>query len=195
MKQPGRVLLLVTSVLCVSLCAVVSTYAAEEGGSAATEKATELFKWINFAIVAGLILWVFGKVLPSKFRANAETISSAITKATAVKAEADRQLREAETKLAHLQKEVAELRAIAERESATEVERIRAVTQADIQKIGVAAKGEIEAAERAARVELKALAAKLAVDGAESLLAKQLTPKAQELLVSEFVKSLEGRPN
>jgi F0F1-type ATP synthase membrane subunit b/b' len=44
-------------------------------------------------------------------------------------------------------------------------------------------------------VELKALAAKLAVDGAESLLVKQLTPKAQELLVSEFVKSLEGRPN
>ena len=54
---------------------------------------------------------------------------------------------------------------------------------------------EIDAAERAARLELKALAASLAVDGAESLLAKQLTPAAQETLVDTFVKSLEGRPN
>jgi len=35
----------------------------------------------------------------------------------------------------------------------------------------------------------------LAVDGAESLLAKQLTPQAQESLVAAFMKSLEGRPN
>jgi F0F1-type ATP synthase membrane subunit b/b' len=49
--------------------------------------------------------------------------------------------------------------------------------------------------ERAARLELKAIAAKLAVDGAETLLAKQLTPQTQESLVSAFVKSLEGRPN
>jgi len=42
---------------------------------------------------------------------------------------------------------------------------------------------------------LKAIAAKLAVDGAESLLARQLTPGAQEALIGDFVKSLEGRPN
>ena len=61
--------------------------------------------------------------------------------------------------------------------------------------MAAAAKAEIEATERAARLELKALAANLAVDGAETLLAKQLTPKAQESLISNFVKSLEGRPN
>jgi F-type H+-transporting ATPase subunit b len=91
--------------------------------------------------------------------------------------------------------EVAELRAFAERESAAEVVRLRAATQSDAQKIAAAAKAEIEAAERAARLELKALAANLAVDGAETLLVKQLTPKAQESLISDFVKSLEGRPN
>ena len=73
--------------------------------------------------------------------------------------------------------------------------RLRAATQSDAQKIAVAAKAEIEAAERAARRALKALAANLAVDGAESLLAKQLNPQAQEALISGFVKSLEGRPN
>ena len=188
-------LLRAASVLAILICAVLSARAAEEGGNASAEHATGIFKWINFAIVTGVILWVFGKVLPSKFRANAETISAAITKATAAKAAADAQLHEAELKLANLQKEVAELRAVSERESAAEVERLRAATQSDAKKISAAASVEIEAAERAARLELKAIAAKLAVDGAESQLVKQLTPAAQESLVSNFVKSLEGRPN
>jgi F-type H+-transporting ATPase subunit b len=190
----NRRVLFAAGALFVSLLAAVSLRA-EEGGNAATESATEIFKWINFAIVAGLIAWVFGRKLPSVFQARAEAVSSAITKATSAKAAADAQLREAETRLANLQKEVTELRAPAEKEAAAEVVRLRAATQSDAQKIAAAAKAEIEAAERAARLELKALAANLAVDGAESLLAKQLTPKAQESLISNFVKSLEGRPN
>jgi F-type H+-transporting ATPase subunit b len=190
--RPG---VLFASVLFVALFAVMSARAAEEGVSPAVGSATEIFKWINFAIVSGLLIWVFGKLLPPVFRKKAETISSAITTATNAKAAADAQLREAETRLANLQKEVAELRANAEREGTAEVTRLRAATQTDAEKIAAAAKTEIEAAERAARLELKALAANLAVDGAETLLAKQLTPQAQESLISNFVKSLEGRPN
>jgi len=176
-------------------CVALSAHAAEEGGNAATERANEIFKWINFAIVAAVLIWLFAKKLPPWFRGNADRISSAITKATAAKVEAERQVREAETKLANLKQEIAALQATAQREAAEEGERIRALTQSDAKKVGIAAQAEIEAAERAARLELKALAAALAVDGAESLLAKQLTPSAQETLVDTFVKSLEGRPN
>jgi F-type H+-transporting ATPase subunit b len=193
--RPSRRILSVTSVFFLALFAAVSVRAAQEGGSAGAEQTTEIFKWINFTIVAGAVLWFFGKFLPPKFRANAETIGAAISKATAAKAAADGRLKIAETKLANLEKEVAELRAHAERESAAEGERIRATTHADAKKISAAANAEIEAAERAARLELKAIAARLAVDGAESLLAKQLTPAAQEALIGNFVKSLEGRPN
>jgi F-type H+-transporting ATPase subunit b len=191
----NRRVLIAVSFLFVLLFAGVGAQAAEEGGNPAVERATEVFKWINFAIVAGLILWLCLKKAPKFFSGRAAAISSAITKATAAKAAADAQLREAETKLANLQKEVAELRAFAERESAAEVARLRAATHTDAQKIAAAAKAEIEAAERAARLALKALAANLAVDGAESLLAKQLNPQAQEALINNFVESLEGRPN
>jgi F-type H+-transporting ATPase subunit b len=176
------------------LFAVMTVHAAEQGGGT-QERANDIFKWINFALVAVGLFWLFGKVLPSKFRANADAISSAITKATAVKAEADRHLREAEEKLARLEQEVAELRATAQREGVAEAERIRSAAQNDAQRVELAAKVEIEATERAARLELKAIAANLAVDGAESLLAKQLTPQVQEALVSAFVKGLAGRPN
>jgi F-type H+-transporting ATPase subunit b len=183
------------TILFALLFAVISVHAAEEGGNAAQERTNEIFKWINFALLAAGLLWLFGKFLPPKFRANADNINSAIAKATAAKAEADRQLREAEQKLARLEQEVAQLRATAQREALAEADRIHNATESDAQKIGVAARAEMEAAERAARLELKAIAANLAVDGAESLLAKQLTPQAQEALVSAFVKGLAGRPN
>ncbi len=191
----SRVWKLFAGALVILLFAAVSAHAAEEGGSATTEHAQEIFKWINFAIVAGLLAWVFLKLTPSFFRKNAETISSAISKATGAKAEADRRLREAEQKLARLDQALAQLRATAQGEMAAEAERLRAATESDIQRAGLAAKAEIEAAERAARLELKVTAANLAVDEAETLLTKELTPKVQESLVAAFVNSLEGRPN
>jgi F-type H+-transporting ATPase subunit b len=168
--------------------------AAEEGANTSGHT-TELFKWINFGIVALVVLWAFGKKLPPVFRANAESIGSAIAKATAVKAEADKQLADAEARLARLDEEIAAMRIAAEKEAAADAARIKEMAKSDAEKISLAAKAEMEAAERAARMELKALAAKLAVDGAESLLVKQLTAQAQESLVSGFVASLEGRPN
>ncbi|HEX8836960.1 MAG TPA: hypothetical protein VF748_08495 [Candidatus Acidoferrum sp.] len=187
--------LIAASAVIAALFLTLTAQAAEEGGASGAETATEIFKWINFVTVAGALLWVYLKKAPGFFRGRAEAIRSAITKAGSAKAAADAQLREAETKLANLDKEVAELRSFAEREAAAEVDRIRTATRSDLEKIAAAAKAEIEAAERAARLELKALAAKLAVDGAEALLVKQLNTQAQAGLISNFVKSLEGMPN
>jgi F-type H+-transporting ATPase subunit b len=191
----NRRIILFASAAVAALFFTLCAHAAEEGGAGGAVTAKEILNWINFAIVAGAILWVCLKKAPGFFRGRAEAIGSAITKAGSAKAAAEAQLREAEGKLANLEKEVAQLRALAERESASEAERIRTVTRSDLEKIATAAKAEIQAAERAARLDLKALAAKLAVDGAESLLVKQLTAQAQDGLISNFVKSLEGMPN
>ena len=177
------------------LFSAAAVFGAEEGGSSAEHSSEMLFKWIHFAILAGLLYWLFGKFLPSKFRRNADNIGSAITKATAAKVEAERKLQEAVTRMGNLEREIAEFRVQAQRDAAAEVERLRAATVLDVEKIRAAAKAEIEAAERAARVELKELAAKLAVDDAEALVAKQMTPAVQEAMISSFVQSLQGRPN
>ena len=186
------------AIICgVAVATLVVTVGAhsEEQVSAAQQSTETLFKWINFILVAGVIAWISWKRAPAFFGKRADAISSAVKKATDARVQADRLLREAEGKLANLEKEVAGLRAAAQRESAVEVERIHALTEGDAAKIDAAAKAEIGAAERAARLELKALAAQLAVSGAESLLAQQLTPETQDLLISNFVKSLESRPN
>jgi F-type H+-transporting ATPase subunit b len=169
--------------------------AAEAGQSPAEGRIGLLFKWIHFLILAAVLIWLFRKILPPIFRRKADIISEAIAKAAAAKAEAERQLKAAAAKLTRLEQEVAEFRAAAQKEAQAEFERLRKLTQLDVERIGLAAKGEIEAAERAARVALKAVAAKLAVDGAESLVAKQMTPAVQDALIHNFVQSLQGRPN
>ena len=176
--------------------AAVPALAAEGSESNPAEQGIGvIFKWINFAIVAGAIGYLCVKKGPGFFRGRAERISAAITQAAAAKAGADRQLQDAETRLRSMEQEIAGLRVAAEREAAAEGGRIRAATQMEVEKIARAAKAEIEAAERGARFELKVLAARLAVDGAASLLTKQLTPQVQEALVNAFVQDLAGRPN
>jgi len=195
MKGPGKAMCRAAGVLAMLLLASFASGADEGGSSAGQVMSLDAFKWVHFVIVLALLYWVFRKVLPETFRRNADNISAAIRKATAAKAEADRLLKEAETKLARLEQEVARFRAQAQKDAAAEIERLRALTKADAEKIAVAAKAEIEAAERAARVALKELAAKLAVDHAEILVAKQLTPGLQAAMLNEFVESLEGRAN
>jgi F-type H+-transporting ATPase subunit b len=175
---------------------VLSVRAAEQGGSVTEQPIGITFKWVHFVILVALLVWLFVFKLPgSFFRPNANRISEAISKATAAKAEADRQLREAAVKLTTLEQEVAAFRTAALRESNAEVERLRTATGNEAEKIRAAAKAEIAAAERAARVELKALAAELAVDKAESLVAQQMTPAVQDALIQNFVQGLQGRPN
>ena len=179
-----------------SLAFAMVVRSAEQGETSGPEDSLgQTFKWIHFVILAGIGIWLFGKVLPPLFRSNAEKISSAITKANAAKQDAERRLKEAESKLANLEKEIAAFRATAEKEAAAEVERLKALTQSDAEKIRVAAGVEMEAAEHAARVELKALAAELAVDGAEKQVAERMTPSIQEVMINSFVQSLNGRPN
>jgi F-type H+-transporting ATPase subunit b len=177
-----------------SLFLAAAALAVGEGGTHPAEP-TELFRWINFAIVAGALIWALVKILPPKFRLNAENINSAITKAQAVKTEADRKLKEVEQRLAKLEEEVQVIREEARKDAAAEAGRIRALAKSDLEKVAIAAKAEIEAAERAARLELKAIAAKLAVDRAELLVAQRLTPQTQDALIAGFVKSLNGSRN
>ncbi|HUN62301.1 MAG TPA: ATP synthase F0 subunit B [Candidatus Sulfotelmatobacter sp.] len=196
MKRPLSTILhgLLASSLMLTLAA--ASQAAQEGATPAEQTlAGTIFKWIHFLIVVALAYWVFAKLLPPYARHNADRISAAISKSTAAKAEAERQLKEAVEKLSRLEQEVMQFREQAKKDAAAEWDRLRHMTQADVHKVGIAAKAEIDAAERAARVELKALAAKLAVDRAESLITGRLTPTLQESMFNNFVHSLQETPN
>ena len=159
------------------------------------------FQFINFALVAGAIIWVLVKKAPAFFAARAAEIGSAIDEGSKVKAQAEARRDEAKKRLANLASEVEELRAAALRDAAAEAERIQAATREEAAKIERAAQAEVDAALRSARHELRAVAARLSVERAEALLRAEMTPGAEEGIFNTFLGELAppgspaGRPN
>lgn len=179
--------------LVVAIAAAAPAFAAEEGGGGGGDVAFTpvgwLFRGINFAILLFLGYRMLRKA-PQWFRNSAARIVSAIEESRQVKEEADRVLQDAQRRLAGLDQEIAALRTGARNDAAAETERIRVATQEEEAKIERAADAEIVAAERATRMELKAMAAQLAVQRAEALLQDQVTPERQAALLRGFVQNL-----
>jgi F0F1-type ATP synthase membrane subunit b/b' len=163
-------------------------FAQEEAGPEATPTGW-VFRWLNFAIVAVLIVWGFSKAAPY-FRKNAEEISQKIAEGTRAREAAERQRDEAKAKLANIPQEVEAIRAEAKRGMQIEGERLRALAKSEAQTIERAGHAEIAAAERAARIELKLLAAHLAVERAEAVLRRDLTEDNEAALFRTFVAEL-----
>jgi F-type H+-transporting ATPase subunit b len=145
---------------------------------------------LNFAVIAGVLVWAGWKYLPGFFRLRTEQIQSAIEEARAASQDANRRLAEIEARLSHLDQEIAELRATAEKEGAAEEARIRAAAEEDARKIVQSTEQEIAAAAKAARRELAVYAASLAV----ALAAKrmQIDRPTDQGLVRDFIGQLSA---
>ena len=118
---------------------------------------------LNFAVIAGVILWACRKYLPGAFRDRTAAIQKAMREAQKASDEARRKLAEIELRLSKLDSEIDAMREHAEKEAAEEAARIQAAAKEDAQKIVAAAEREIAAAAKAARRALTAHAADLAV--------------------------------
>jgi hypothetical protein len=102
-KTAKRYAQIAASLLFSLLFLALNTHA-EEAGSASQQSAENLFKWINFALVAGVIVWLCLKKGPAFFGRRADSISSEIQKSTEAKKQAEQQLQDAETELQNLEK-------------------------------------------------------------------------------------------
>jgi F-type H+-transporting ATPase subunit b len=176
------------------MLAVAAPAVAQEGESPADSPTGWVFRWINFAIVAALLIWGFRKAAPA-FRARQADIAEKIAEGTRAREAAEARRREVEEKLKGLDQEIAKIGADARLATAAEAQRIRAGAKEDAQKIEAAAQAEIAAAERVARKGLRSLAAQLAVERAEAQLRDELTPKAEATIFRGFVEELDRSAN
>jgi len=118
---------------------------------------------LNFAMIAWIILWASRKYLPGAFSARTAAIQKAMQEAQKAGEQARRRLAEIESRLMKLDVEIGMMRDTAEKEAAAEEARIQAAAQEDARKMLESAQLEIAAALKAARRELTAYAADLAV--------------------------------
>jgi F-type H+-transporting ATPase subunit b len=118
---------------------------------------------LNFVVIAGVIVWAGYKYLPGIFRDRSAAIQKAMQEAQMASEEARRRLADIESRLMKLDVEIGMMRDAAEKEGAAEEARIQAVAEEDARKIVASAEQEIAAAVKAARRQLKAYGADLAV--------------------------------
>jgi F-type H+-transporting ATPase subunit b len=158
------------------------------------EPVAEGFEFLNFAIVAAAILYGLFKFLPQTLRKRREDIQQRLVDARAATEQANARLRAVEEKFARLDEEIAAIRAQAEREGVAEEARMKALIEAERQRIVASAEQEIAAAALTARRELKRFAAELAVDRARQMVS--VDDERDLALVRQFTQELgEGARN
>lgn len=154
-----------------------------------------VFRWLNFVFVFGGAGYLIAKNGGKFFQAHAREIAQSITEASAARAEAERELRGVESKIAQLNVEIASMHESARRDSEAEAERLRVEGLAEIEKIRQAARAELESTERVARAELQAAAAALAVERAESLIRAGMSAQVRARMFGAFLDELARRAN
>ena len=143
---------------------------------------------LNFAIIAGAILWFWRSKMPTAFRNRTESILKSMETARTASEEANRRLKDVESRLARLDSEIAQMKSSAEAAARAEELRIREAAEEDKKKIIESAEQEIDAAARAARAQLKSFAADLAVGLAEKQI--RIDSNTDQALVRGFGKQL-----
>lgn len=148
---------------------------------------------LNFAIVAGAIVWFWRSKMPTAFRNRTEAILKSMETARKASEDANRRLKDVEARLARLDSEIGKMKAAAEEAAKAEELRIQQAVEEDKKKIIESAEQEIDAAARAARAQLKSFAADLAVGLAEKQI--RIDPNTDQALVRGFGKQLAESRN
>jgi F-type H+-transporting ATPase subunit b len=152
------------------------------------ESAARLFEYLNFAILAGAILFALSKYLPKTFRENQENIQHRLLDARTATEQANQRLAAIEQRLGRLDEEIAAISKQAEKDSVDDEARIKASIEEERRRIVESASKDIAAAASAAQRDLKRFAAGLAVDRASQKLV--LTEDDDRGLLQEFAQSL-----
>jgi F-type H+-transporting ATPase subunit b len=150
------------------------------------ETAAELFEYLNFAILAGAILFALWKYLPKTFRARRENIQHRLLDARTATEQAHERLVAIEQRLSRLDEEIAAISKQAEKDSVEDEARIKASLEAERQRIVEAVNKEIAAATSSAGRDLKRLIAGLAVARAAQKMV--LTDDDDRALIDQFTE-------
>lgn len=153
-----------------------------------TRTASNIFVFINFAIIALAIGIPLVKFMPKVLRKRSHTIAHSIEQARKVTEDADRRLGAIEAKLSGLDAEIAAIRAQVENESKQDEGRIKTAIEEERARIVASAEQEIAQAAAHAQRELRHFAADLAIEQAAKNLV--LSAEADKALIAEFSATL-----
>ena len=178
-------LLVVVSVL----LAFGSLWASSEGGhgGSAGKGMDLLWRTMNFAVLAGLLIFLLRKPIARGLESRRQGIKDQLDGLARQKQEAERTLAEYKEKLALLDKEVEKIMAEYIQEGEATKAKIIEEAKVTAQKLQEQAKKNIEQEFEKTKQQLKAEMAEEAVAMAEALIKKDIKDEDQDRLVGEYL--------
>lgn len=154
-----------------------------------------LYKLINFVILVGALGYLLRKPLADFFAQRSDAIRKSLDEGRRALEASQAQLRAIEEKLRGLEDEIARFKAESAKDMEAERERLRQAAAAEAERMLEFARAQIASATRAAKLELKAYAARQAVDIAEQTIRQRLDEAGGHALVQRFVREVDRKPN
>lgn len=162
-------------------------WAAGAGHHAEFNLMEELFRWINFIVLAIVLYVVLSKILPRALQDHRQNIQQAIEEAKASRATAERLLQENQQKTANLQQELNQLQEQAAQEREELARRMEVEAQQLATRIVTQARLEVERATERARQSLREEAAALTVQIAEEILRREVRDVDNQAIVRRYI--------
>lgn len=141
-------------------------------------------KLINLAIFLTVLYLLLRKPTREFFRQRLASVRETLDKAAREKQAATAKMSELDARLNRLDADLREIEAQSDREAAAERARMDAEAKRDMEKIREMAAREVENAKQVALADLRAFAATTAVDLAEQMIRRELTPADDAKLVA-----------
>jgi F-type H+-transporting ATPase subunit b len=167
-----------------------ATEGAEEGKAEGHEL---IFKIINFALLAGGLIFLLRKPAAEFFAQRSASIKKSLDEGRKALEASRAQLDAVEEKLRHLEEEIAAFKASAAKEMEAERQRWQQGAAEEAERILASARAQMETSTRAAILELRTYAAQQALALAEEMIRQRLDDAGRQRLVSRFISRVESR--
>jgi len=162
-----------------------------EASHAALQMKDLFWRVVNFAMLAGILIWGMKKAQVGKQLSDRQAgIEKALKDAVEAREAAEKKYAEYSDKLAKATKEIDEIYASIKKEGELEKERIIAEAKVSAEKIREQAEQTAAREVLKARAELQAEAARLAVQLAEQSLRENMGTDDQKRLVGEYISKV-----
>jgi len=141
-------------------------------------------KLVNLVIFLTILYLLLRKPTREFFRQRLAGVRESLDRASREKQEATAKMAELDTRLNRLDADLHEIGTQSDREAAAERARMDAEAKRDVEKIREMATREVESAKQVALADLRAFAATTAVDLAEQMIRREMTPADDAKMVA-----------
>lgn len=151
-----------------------------------------ILRVINFSILAGVLFYYARKPILNGIRNSIESVRTMLKEAEDSRQASEARMKEADEKLAGVDKEISDLLSAARREGEVERERILSEASQALEKLKGEAAMAIQQELKKAQDILRREAADAAVALAEEIISRKVTPEDQARFVTEYLEKLEA---